>query len=468
MKRQSYPRYPILIIDDEPAILASIEFTLAAHGMNNSILCSDSREVRDIVHKNILDCILLDLTMPYIRGEELLDEIHSEHPDIPIIVVTGNKEIATAVECMKAGAFDYMVKPVEESRLTSGVKRALEMRQLRRDYARLKEGMFRERLEHPDAFSGIITADKTMLGLFRFIEAIADSTETILITGETGTGKELFARAVHKASCRKGEFVAVNVAGLDDTLFSDTLFGHSRGAYTGALESRNGFVVQAKHGTLFLDEIGDLSQASQVKLLRFLESGEYYAVGSDLVKHSDARILIATNRNLRELVEKGLFRKDLYYRIYTHEVWIPPLRERKGDIPLLAEYFLQEAVDAFSCRKPVIPSDIYKLFDAYPFPGNVRELRSLIFGAVGRRRSAVLSLKDIKDALGIKKRISCEHFNNATIEFGEVLPSPRQAVDLLIAEALRRAQGNQSAAATLLGISHQALNKRLKRKKLWS
>jgi DNA-binding NtrC family response regulator len=455
------PENPILIIDDEPAVIDALSLTLRSHGIDNLAACTDSREVMAILRATEMELVLLDLGMPHLCGEELLVEIHQEMPQVPVIVVTGTDEVSNAVECMKAGAFDYMVKAVEESRLVSGIRRAMEIRKLSRDYRRLAEGVLSPHLAHPEAFSRLITRNGLMTSLFRVIESIARSDEPILITGETGTGKGLLAAAVHAASGREGPMVEVNVAGLDDAMFSDTLFGHRKGAYTGAVEARGGLITQAGGGTLFLDEIGDLSIQSQVKLLRLLDTGEYYPLGSDLPKRAAARAVVATNRNLAVLIGEGKFRKDLYYRLSTHELRVPPLRERMDDLPLLLEHFLDEACAKLGKKKPFVPPQLVELLATHDFPGNVRELRSLVHDSVSRQSSPTLSLADLKVALRRETPPEPGESSQPLVAFFAKLPTLDQAAELLIQEALKRARGNQSIAAGMLGITHQALNKRL-------
>jgi DNA-binding NtrC family response regulator len=464
MNTNLYPDKPILIVDDEEPIILSLTTTLKANGINNIIDCSDSREVMSLVSKTELEVILMDLSMPHISGKELLIEIHNSYPYIPIIIVTGTNEVQTAVECMKIGAFDYMVKAVEENRLISGIKRAIEIRGLKREYTDLKAKLITNKLNFPQAFSHILTQNKTMYSIFLLVETIAKTNETVLITGETGVGKYLIAKAIHDVSGRNGLFIDINVAGLDDTMFADSLFGHIKGAFTGAVESRNGVVDQAKGGTLFLDEIGDLSLSSQVKLLTLLDTRKYFPLGSDLAKRSDARIVVATNRNLDQLMETDKFRKDLYYRLSTHEIKIPPLRERKEDLRLLLEYFLQDAADELKRRKPSVPQELLPILETYHFPGNIREFRSMIFDAVTKQESNTLSLVPFKKTIGVSaQRAPTAHMENLLV-FGENLPTIKKSVELLIEEAIKRTRGNQSLAAALLGISHQALNKRLLRK----
>jgi DNA-binding NtrC family response regulator len=275
MTEYKYLEYPILIVDDEENALESFEITLNSCGIENIVLCKDSREVRTLLKSGKFEIILLDLTMPYITGEELLPLIVQDYPETPVIIITGDIEVDTAVRCMQIGAFDYMVKPVEEKRLISGIKRGVDRNQLYRENMNLKHQFLYGKLAHPEVFSNIITRNSTMISILKYIEVIANSPEPVFLTGETGVGKELFARAIYHVSQRKGNFVPVNVAGLDDTIFSDTLFGHLKGAFTDAHQSRRGLIEQAAGGTLFLDEIGDLSHSSQVKLLRLIQEHEY-------------------------------------------------------------------------------------------------------------------------------------------------------------------------------------------------
>lgn len=464
MQQVLFPDSPVMIIDDEGHVLKSLSSTLRSYGINNIVAVDDSREVMDRLDQTEVEVILLDLTMPYLSGDELLGRIRDSHPQIPVIVVTGMNDLSKAVQCMRAGAFDYMVKAVEESRLISGVKRAVEIRQLRRQYGDLRTKLLDDKLQYPEAFSDIISQNRKMQSIFLFVESVAKSTEPVLIAGETGVGKNLIARALHSVSGREGSFVEVNISGLDDTMLTDTLFGHKKGAFTGAATSRDGLIQMAKAGTLFLDEIGDLLLPSQIKLLRLLDTREYYPLGSDLSQRTDARVIVATNRNLDELVEKENFRKDLYYRLSTHSVTIPPLRERKDDLALLVGFFLEEASQKLSRGRVTVPSELLPLLSTYHFPGNIRELRSMVFDAVSKQKTNMLSLAPFRDTIGQRFKREGECHVGDLITFSEILPTISQATQLLIDEALIRAGGNQSIAASLLGISHQAFNKRLRRK----
>ncbi|MGV1099612.1 sigma-54-dependent transcriptional regulator [Thiovibrio sp. JS02] len=464
----AYPLHPVLLVDDEAHTLASFDIALRSHGINNILRCQDSREVHEILKQRPIEIILLDLMMPHVSGQEILKEVSARHPEIPVIIVTGVNEVETAVQCIRNGAFDYVLKPVEIERLLPGIRRALEIRNLRRENTRLASSFFADKLAHPEAFKDIITNNEKMTTLFRYCEAIAEGRQPVLIAGETGVGKESIARAIHDLSGRKGEYVVVNVAGLDDQIFADTLFGHVKGAFTGAERSRPGLVERAAGGSLFLDEIGDLSEASQVKLLRFLEEREYYPLGADTAKRSDARVIVATHHDLAREQEQGRFRTDLFYRLKTHALQIPPLRERKNDLPVLLDFFLAEAAKEFRKKKPTYPKELLPLLASYNFPGNVRELRAMVFDAVSNHQAKVLSLDIFKKNIGApaaatrKEPASPGRRRTWAAEL-DSLPSLKEATRTLIEEALQRTENNQRAAATLLGISPQALNQRLKR-----
>jgi DNA-binding NtrC family response regulator len=468
MNASMYPVLPLLIVDDESHTIDSFEISLISGKINHFIRCQDSREVQSILSGHEVEAVLLDLKMPHITGDELLPIIITDFPEIPVIVITGADDVETAVKCMKAGAFDYMVKPVERSRLLAGVKRAIEIRELQRENRLLKAQVLSPELTHPEAFSEIISNSNAMKSIFRYIEAIAGSPQPVLITGETGTGKELIAKAIHTLSNRKGEFVAVNVAGLEDNVFTDTLFGHKKGAFTGADQRRGGLIEKASEGTLFLDEIGDLTVASQVKLLRLLQENEFLPLGSDVTKHSNARVIFATNQDLQTQLTSGRFRKDLYYRLRTHHIHIPPLRDHKEDLPLLLDYFLGQCADKLGKKKPTPPKDLLIMLQGYGFPGNIRELQAMVFDAVSNHKSGILSMETFKPHISQKQatRESVPEKSSVPspmISFHDQLPTLKEIEYLLITEAMQRAGNNQSIAAMSLGISRQALNKRLRK-----
>ena len=462
----------IVIVDDEASILLAIETTLQMAGLDRTVTCQDSRDVMQLLAKTPAEALLLDLNMPNLNGQRLLDDVRREYPDIPVIIVTGAVDVETAVACIKAGAFDYIVKPVEADRLITAVQRALSFRELQRENQSLRRHMLRDDLEHPEAFRHIIAGNAKMRTLFRYVESIAATAQPVLIQGETGVGKELIARTIHRLSGLDGKFVAVNAAGLDDTVFSDTLFGHVRGAFTGADHPRGGLIEQADGGTLFLDEIGDLTPASQVKLLRLLQEGEYFALGADMPRRANARIIAATNRRLSRLLNERRFRKDLHYRLQTHPIEIPPLRERRDDIPRLIDHFVQKAANHLNKAKPELSRELVGLLTAYRFPGNVRELESMIFNAVSCHQGGTLTGDAVAAHIAHEQcavRSIAEPDSTtadaSSITFSHTLPTIKVATHLLVQEALRRSGGNQSRAAAMLGISQQALSKRLRKAK---
>jgi len=463
---------PTLLVDDEPELLHSAGLALRSAGVPDVITVDDSRAVMALMAEREVAAVVLDLAMPHVTGHVLLDQLTNDHPDVPVIVMTATDDVGTAVRCMQAGAVDYLVKPVEPSRLVSSVKRAVEMRALRAELLSLKERLLADTPPQGKAFASIVTQNSTLLAIFRYLEAIAMSPQPVLITGETGTGKELMASALHRLSGRPGELVAVNVAGLDDAMFSDTLFGHTRGAFTGADRPREGLIASAAAGTIFLDEIGDLAVASQVKLLRLLQNGSFYPLGADRPRQSRARVVVATNADVVGAVAAGSFRKDLYYRLRTHHIHLPPLRGRQGDIPILVDHFVEKAARELGKDAPSVPLALHQLLKTYSFPGNVRELEALVFDAVARHHGVTLSLASFKEAISGQPQLSAAAEEPETAGSSlqtdaspDRLPTLRESEDCLIAEALRRADGNQGVAAGLLGLSRQALNKRLSRRR---
>jgi DNA-binding NtrC family response regulator len=313
-----------------------------------------------------------------------------------------------------------------------------------------------------------------MMSIFKYCEAIGKGSHPILITGETGVGKEMMAEAIHAVSGRKQAMVAVNVAGLDDNVFSDTLFGHIKGAFTGAASIRGGYIERAGSGSLFMDEIGDLSQASQVKLLRLLDKREYVPLGADMPKSTLARFIFATHKNLPDLVKSGTFRKDLFFRLQTHHIHIPPLRERLDDLPLLLDFFITSAAEEFQKGVPIFEDDLVEYLAQYQFPGNVRELKSMVFDAVGRNSAGIIPPHCFASAIenGGKNLLAASllshpHAGGSDRSWlSQLVPLPKlkAMTEDLISEALRRTKNNQRQAARILGITPQALNQRLKRK----
>ena len=451
----------ILVVDDEEIVLNGVRRTLRTEGFKNVLMCRDARDVEPLLGAEQVSLILLDLMMPHIGGRELLERIGASHPEIPVIIVTAEQDIRTAVDCMKVGAYDYLVKPAVGPELMAAIERALEHRELREENARLRSKLLKQELAHPEAFDAIITVDPVMLGAFAYLEAIATGSNPVLISGETGTGKELFARAIHDLSGRRGQFCAVNVAGLDDTMFSDTLFGHKPGAFTGAVGTRKGMIETAGRGTLFLDEIGDLSEAAQVKLLRVLQEREYHPLGDDTAKPLEARVVAATHQDPAKL------RRDLYFRLRAYHVRIPPLRERTGDLPALIHHFVREAAHDLDRKPPVVPERLYRLLARYHFPGNVRELRAMVFDAVARHTGGSLPVEPFLESTGGADIEENEASDTDAIAHGAVIPETawRELERRNLLNALKRANwkiSGRGGAAELLEIKPSTLESRMK------
>ncbi|HYK02570.1 MAG TPA: sigma-54 dependent transcriptional regulator [Thermoanaerobaculia bacterium] len=450
----------ILIVDDEEVVLNGVRRTLRANGFDEVLMCADSRDVEPLLENEPVALMLLDLMMPHINGRELLERISSSHPEIPVIVVTAEQDVRIAVDCMKAGAYDYLLKPAGADELMATVRRALEHRELRDENARLRSKLLEQDLEQPRVFANLITADASMIRVFAYLEVIARGSHPALITGETGSGKELIARALHDLSGRRGPFVAVNVAGLDDTMFSDTLFGHRPGAFTGASGTRRGMIEQAGRGTLFLDEIGDLAEASQVKLLRVLQEREYHTLGDDVPKRLEARVIAATHQDLSRL------RRDLYFRLRSYHVRIPPLRERLGDLPLLVNHIVREAAQDLGKQPPVVPERLYRALGRYDFPGNIRELRAMVFDAVARHTTGPLPVDPFIESMGTHD-VDDDDTVRADVTRGDIISEPQwrdmERTNLL--NALRRANwkiSGRGGAAELLHIKPSTLESRMK------
>jgi len=444
-------------VDDEPEILVAVDTTLRMAGFDNIITISDSRDVIRQMEREIPALILLDLNMPHINGGRILKIIRKTWPRVPVVVLTGTIEVDTAVRCMKIGAMDYVIKPVEEERLIKAVKQALEWDDTGAgDKKPLHQDLFAQ-IKTPEAFRHIITQDKQMHSIFHYVEAVAPSLQPVLIFGETGVGKELIGQSIHTLSGRKGELVRVNVAGLDDNVFSDTLFGHVPGAFTGADKVRPGLIEKAACGTLLLDEIGDLAISSQVKLLRLIQEGEYLPLGSDRTRKSDVRIIASTNQDLWALEKEGRFRKDLIYRLSTHTLTLPPLRDRLLDLPLLLDRFVCQAADELDKPIPDIPKDLIELLESYPFKGNIRELKSMVHDALSRYEDGPITVDLFKGLAALATE------GASPSEDSDALPTLKEASNSLVEKAMAQTGGNQSAAAKILGISQQALSKRLQK-----
>jgi DNA-binding NtrC family response regulator len=481
----------VLLVDDTPANLELLSEILTEDGFD--VRPAKSGGLALMSARTITpDLVLLDIMMPGMDGYEVCRLLKEDERtrDVPVIFISALEETVDKVKAFDAGGVDFISKPFQAAEVLARVRTHLALRRvqtkLEEQNARLEqeiaerqkaevelsrfqahlEGILEKKLRHPEAFKSIVSQSEKMRSVFQYIEALACSSEPVLITGESGVGKELIARAIHDVCQPQQPWVPVNIAGLDDNVFADTLFGHVKGAFTGADHVRAGMIEKAAGGTLFLDEIGDLSPVSQIKLLRLIQEKEFMPLGSDTPQKVHARIVVATNVDLDQKQKTGAFRKDLYFRLCTHRIEIPPLRERKEDIPILLDHLLTEAAREMDKKKPTPPSELPLLLSNYPFPGNVRELRAMVFNAVSMHGGRTLSMESFKKSMGIfrKDPVSEDAFHERPLlTFHERLPTLREAADLLVREAIARTRGNQSMAARLLGITQPALSSRLKK-----
>jgi DNA-binding NtrC family response regulator len=453
------PTGKVLVVDDEQKMCEFLELVLSQDG-HQVLAATSGEQALDIIKSNPdLDVIVTDLMMPKITGMEVLEEAKRMLPDTPVIMITGYSTVENAVQAMKAGAFDYLPKPFKVDEVKLVVKKALDRRAITLENKRLRRELqtIRER-------SGeIIGTSEKMQEVFRLVEKVARTDATILIRGESGTGKDLIAREIHMQSLRSEEpFVSINCAALPETLLESELFGHARGAFTGAHMTKRGLFEEADGGTVFLDEIGDISLALQAKLLRFLQNREFIRIGETTVRSVDVRVIVATNKDLEAAIERGSFRSDLYYRLNVITIHLPPLRERRSDIPLLAKHFAQKfAAKNFRGLITLSPEAMDALIN-YEWPGNVRELENAIERAVILMEGDTLDLSDLPDeVVGGTKPVESEGQNE--IEDRGFYDAVDDYKRKLIEEALERSDGVQAKAADLLGLKRTTLNEMMKR-----
>ncbi len=436
---------PILVVDDDEGLLLSIKATLVSSGLPEPALVSDSRNALPLVRKHPFQLILLDLTMPFLNGMQVLEKIKGEFPDTECVIVSASDEIATAVQAMSLGASDYLVKPLNSEKLVALVHRTLEKYNLQAELAQFGRKKVFSELQHPQAFSGMIAEDESMALVFHQVEAVAGTDYSVVINGESGTGKEMLARVIHRLSNRsQAPFYAVNMASFSKTIFEDEFFGHTKGAYTDASSDKRGFFEAAQGGTLFLDEITELDPSLQAKLLRVIEEREFYRLGSTEIRNVDVRIIAATNRDINEEIIKGRFRADLFYRINMYNIKIPPLRERHDDILLLASHFLNIHAGANNKKIKGLTPDLAERLLKSPFPGNVRELENMIAAAVLLENGKTLTLASARNLLP---------YNG---------PERRKNIEMLTLEELEKRHikrvlevtgGNRPKAAKILGVN---------------
>ena len=457
----------VLVVDDDDDFRNELRRILIVNDVTSEVeTANNGVAALEHLERGGIAVLLLDMIMPGISGTELLEIVAQRYPATPVIMITAVGDIKSIVNCIKLGAFDYLTKPLDAGRLFTTVTKALSFSELNSQNRQLRNYLLGGRLVRPEIFANIITANSSMKSIFKLVETVAATQHPVLIAGETGVGKELLARAVHDASGVTGCFVPVNLAGLDDAMFSDTLFGHKKGAYTGAGETREGLIAKASGGTLFLDEVGDLSTESQKMLLRLLQEKEYYRLGSDILYKSSARIVAASNRDLNDMVATGSFRQDLYHRLTIHKIQLPPLRERRDDIPLLAQHFAKAAALSAGKNSATFSLELRKALNGYDFPGNVRELMNMINHAVACSPGEMLSLEFFPELqpfigqdMGVIRTSGDKLFTLQA--FFETFPTLDEVERLFVQEAMKKSEGRKSIAAELLGISRPTLNKKL-------
>ncbi len=438
----------VLVADDEKNIREGLREALALDGYE-VVTAADGKEAQESVERGDVDLVITDLKMPRLSGEELLRTVTTQFPTVPVIILTGHGTIESAVQAMHDGAYDFLTKPVNLDRLSLLVKRALANRELA-----LQNKAMQEELERRSGFASIIGRSAEMRQVFELVRQVAPSRSSVLITGESGVGKEMIAEALHYNSPRKAKpFIKVHCAALAETLLESELFGHEKGAFTGAVARKRGRFELANLGTLFLDEIGEINPNVQIKLLRVLEEKRFERVGGEETIEVDVRLVAATNRDLKEAIAQGTFREDLYYRLNVVNIHVPPLRERKEDIALLAAAFLKE----FSQEngKPIEGIDAKARLALYncPWPGNVRQLRNSIESAVVLCKGTTIGLEDLPP--NIRGETGGDSLR---LLIGASLADAEKEV---IRATLAREGGNKSRTAEVLGIGRKTLHRKI-------
>jgi DNA-binding NtrC family response regulator len=442
----------ILVVDDEKAVRSALRVNLGKEGFQVSS-AQNAEEALAALQDSPVDMVISDVAMPGMGGIALLEQIKDNWPEVRVVVMTGYGSVADAVHAMKTGADDYIIKPVSKDALLLIVHRALKEKAILAELVQL-----RQEVQDKYGFEKLIGATPAIVEVYEQIEAVADTNARVLLQGPTGTGKELIAHAVHyRSSRRNGPLIKVSCAALPETLLESELFGHEKGAFTGATRQHRGKLEQASGGTLFLDEIGEVSAATQVKLLRALESGEIQRVGGTETLRVDIRLVCATNRNLREEVAEGRFREDLFYRINTFTIAVPSLAERRDDIPLLVEHFVRVYVQENNRGPLRVPAKVLERLVAWSWPGNVRELQHVI------ERAVILSRGD--ELTGVKlPEPDQSAVPSLAIAPGTTLQTAlKEHERSLLITVLKEAKGVQAEAARRMGISRSNLNYRIQR-----
>ncbi|MEI8096191.1 MAG: sigma-54 dependent transcriptional regulator [Spirochaetales bacterium] len=441
----------ILVVDDEKNIRDGLSRALELDGYE-VLTAEDGKYAQEVLAKRRVDLVLTDLKMPRVGGEELLKHIAGTQPNLPVIVLTGHGTVENAVVAMRHGAYDFLTKPVHLDRLSMLVKRALESRVLVLEHQALKEEV--EKLEKKRKFAQLIGKSAPMQRVYELISQVAATRASVLITGESGVGKELVADAIHNLSDRRGgPFIKTHCAALSETLLESELFGHEKGSFTGAVGQKKGRFELAHTGTIFLDEIGEINPSVQVKLLRVLQERSFERVGGEKPLDVDVRVIAATNRDLKKEIAAGRFREDLYYRLNIVNIHIPPLRERKDDIPLLTATFLSELAAENNRTIEGIDTKARIALSNYSWPGNVRELRNCIESAVVLSKGTIVTLEDLPPQVR-----SAEDGNIIKLDIGITMD---QAEREIIRQTLIHYKGNKSRSAEVLGIGRKTLHRKL-------
>jgi len=443
----------ILVVDDDELILASLSEFLRLEGYEVETSAS-FREASAHLGAEAFQVVIADVSMPEVDGLELLKMIRNRYPDTAVIMITGYGTIESAVEAIKRGAFDYLTKPIIDDEIKLVIERAL-----RQQHLMAENRALRSQLGERYSLDNIIGHDPKMLRVFDVIESVADTPTTVMITGESGTGKSLVARAIHQRSNRRdGPFVEVACGALPETLLESELFGHVRGAFTGAVSDKAGKFKQADGGTIFLDEISTATPALQVKLLRVLQDFEFEPVGGTKTERVDVRCVLATNQDLEDEVRKGRFRQDLYYRVNVVTVHLPPLRERLGDIPLLAEHFLARHCERTGRKVVGFADEAMRRIQAYHWPGNVRQLENVLERAVILTKHGTVTPEDLPEDM---RAIEAGGDGDGRIlPLKKALEAPEREI---IERALRTFHGSRQATANALDINRTTLYKKMKR-----
>jgi DNA-binding NtrC family response regulator len=445
----------ILIVDDEPLVRSSLSELLTLSGYTVST-AGNGKEALELLRDYTADIIITDIKMPEMDGIQLLNQVKKRHPEVPVILITGYGSIDSAVEAMKQGAYDYITKPIVDSEIKIVIERLMQQRQLQEENIRLKEQLS---VSQRERFHNIVGKDDKMQKIYNLIEAIINTRATVLIHGESGTGKRLIAHAIHKYNEheRGKPFVEVSCGALTETLLESELFGHVKGAFTGAIKDRIGRFELADGGTIFLDEIDAFSSALQVKLLRVLQEGEFERVGDTKTVKVDVRVIAATNQNLEDLIAEGKFRNDLYYRLNIISIEVPPLREKRVDIPLLVEDFIKKHSKHISKKIEGISDEALSILIDYNWPGNIRELENVIERAIILTKGPIITPEDFPESLSnVKRRV--QSFANDNLKLKDALKSPEKG---LITKALESVSWNRNEAARILGINRTTLYKKM-------